>query len=137
LVPFITQTVAGWRDQLTVYGNDYPTPDGTCIRDYVHVVDLAKAHVKALEYLAAQETSFYDVFNIGTGKGSSVLEIIKTFEKITGKKVPYKIGLRRPGDIIASYAAVDKSRKILGWKAEKTLADALADAWRWQQSLKR
>jgi len=135
LVPFITQTVAGWRGELTVFGNDYPTPDGTCIRDYIHVVDLAKAHVKALEFLDKQNAAFYNVFNIGTGKGSSVLEVINTFEKVTGQKVPYKIGARRPGDITASYAAVDKAQKELGWKAEKNLADALKDAWRWQQTL--
>lgn len=137
LVPFITQAVAGWRGELTVFGDDYPTPDGTCIRDYIHVVDLAKAHVKAIEYLDKQKPSFYDVFNIGTGKGSSVLEVINTFEKVTGQKVPYKIGPRRPGDIVTNYASTDKSNKVLGWRAEKTLADALADAWRWQQTLKQ
>jgi UDP-glucose 4-epimerase len=135
LVPFITQTVAGWHDKLTVFGNDYPTPDGTNIRDYIHVVDLAKAHVKALEYISNKGASFYDEVNIGTGKGSSVLEVINTFEEVTGQKVPYEIGPRRPGDVIASYAGVDKSRQVLGWEAEKTLADALADAWRWQQAL--
>jgi UDP-glucose 4-epimerase len=137
LVPFITQTVAGWHDQLTVFGDDYPTPDGTCIRDYIHVVDLAKAHVKALDYLAGQKATFYDVFNIGTGTGSSVLEVIKTFEKVTGQKVPYKIGPRRSGDITVSYAAVDKANKLLGWKSELKLADALTDAWRWQETLSK
>jgi UDP-glucose 4-epimerase len=137
LVPFITQTVAGWHKELTVFGDDYPTADGTCIRDYIHVVDLAKAHVKAIEYLAGQKPAFYDVFNVGTGKGSSVLEVIKTFEKVSGQKVPYKIGPRRSGDIIASYAAVVKSNKELGWKSELTLADALTDAWRWQQTLEK
>jgi UDP-glucose 4-epimerase len=136
LVPFITQTVAGWHDTLTVFGNDYPTPDGTNIRDYIHVVDLAKAHVKALQHISDKDSGFYDVINIGTGKGSSVLEVINTFEAVTGKKVPYKIGDRRPGDIVASYASVEKAQKSLGWKAEKNLADALADAWRWQQTLK-
>ena len=136
LVPFITQTVAGWYPELTVFGNDYPTPDGTNIRDYIHVVDLAKAHVKALQYIASQKPSFYDVFNIGTGKGSSVLEVINTFAQVTGQKVPYKIGARRPGDVVAAYAGVEKSKAKLGWQAEKTLADALADAWRWQQALK-
>lgn len=135
LVPFITQAVAGLRDELTVFGNDYPTPDGTCIRDYIHVVDLARAHVKALKYLDEQPGSFYDVFNIGTGKGSSVFEVINTFEEVTGQKVPYKVGPRRSGDIIASYADPSKANKLLGWKAEKTLGDALADAWRWQQTL--
>jgi UDP-glucose 4-epimerase len=136
LVPFITQTVAGWHDKLTVFGNDYPTPDGTNIRDYIHVVDLAKAHVKALEYVSGNKPGFYDVVNIGTGKGSSVLEVINTFESVTGQKVPYEIGDRRPGDIIASYASVEKAHKVLGWQAEKTLADALGDAWRWQRTLK-
>jgi UDP-glucose 4-epimerase len=132
LVPFITQTVAGLHDQLTVFGGDYPTPDGTCIRDYIHVVDLAKAHVKALEYLGSQNPGYYDVFNIGTGHGSSVLEVIKTFQDVTGEKVPYKIGERRPGDVVVAYADAHKAAKALGWRAEKNLADALEDAWRWQ-----
>jgi UDP-glucose 4-epimerase len=136
LVPFITQTVAGWHNELTVFGDKYPTKDGTCIRDYIHVVDLAKAHVKALEYLAKQKPAFYDVFNIGTGKGRTVLEVIKTFEKVTGQKVPYKIGPPRSGDITASYAGVDKAQRLLGWKADLNLADALEDAWRWQKTLK-
>lgn len=135
LVPFITQTVAGWRDQLTVFGDDYPTPDGTCIRDYIHVVDLAKAHIKALEYIDKLPVGTSDFCNAGTGQGNSVLEVIKTFEKVTGQKVPYKIGPRRSGDIIASYASVDKAAKVLNWRTEKTLAEALDDAWRWQQTL--
>jgi len=135
LVPFVTQSAAGIRDKLTVFGNDYPTPDGTNIRDYIHVVDLAAAHVKALEYLAKQKPKFYDVFNIGTGQGTTVLEIIKTFQKVTGQKVPYQIGPRRDGDVVAVYASAEKSHKILGWKAKKTLDEALADAWRWQQTL--
>lgn len=137
LVPFIAQTVAGWWPELNVFGDDYPTPDGTTIRDYIHVVDLAKAHVKALEYIAGQKPGFYDVINIGTGKGNSVLELIKAFEKVTGQKVPYKIGSRRPGDVVAAYAGVKKSKTKLDWQAEKTLADALEDAWRWQQTLKK
>jgi UDP-glucose 4-epimerase len=137
LVPFITQTVAGWREELSVFGNDYPTLDGTCIRDYIHVVDLAKAHVKALEHLDKQSPQYFDVFNVGTGKGSSVLEVIQTFEQATGKKVPYKIGPRRPGDIIASYANAGKAKSQLSWQSEKTLRDALADAWRWQQTLQK
>jgi UDP-glucose 4-epimerase len=135
LVPFVTQTAAGMRDKLTVNGNDYPTPDGSCVRDYIHVVDLAKAHVKALDYLEKQDTAFYDVVNVGTGTGSSVLEVINTFEDVNGTKVPYEIGPRREGDVISTYASVDKARDVLGWQAEKTLADALKDAWRWQQSL--
>ncbi len=135
LVPFVTQTAAGLREQLTVYGDDYDTPDGTCIRDYIHVVDLAKAHVKALEYIDSKKAGFYDTCNVGTGKGTSVLEVIKTFEKVTGKKVNYKVGPRRAGDIVSTYAAVDKAKRTLGWESEKSLADGLKDAWRWQQSL--
>lgn len=135
LVPFVTQTAAGIRDKLIVHGNDYDTPDGSCIRDYIHVVDLAKAHVKALEYLVSQPTQFYDVINVGTGQGSSVLEVIKTFEQETGLKLPYEIGPRRAGDVVSTYASVTKAQKVLGWQAEKTLAAALADAWRWQQTL--
>jgi UDP-glucose 4-epimerase len=135
LVPFITQTVAGWRDELTVFGNDYPTTDGTCVRDYIHVVDLARAHVRALEYIAGQASGTNEICNVGTGKGSSVLEVIQTFEQVTGEKVPYHIGPRRQGDIVSSYASVNKAQDLLGWKAEKTLADALSDAWRWQCTL--
>lgn len=135
LIPFLTQTVAGLRAELTVYGNDYPTPDGSCIRDYIHVVDLAKAHIKGLEYIAKQKINFYDVCNIGTGHGVSVLEVLKTFEDATGKKVLYKVGDRRDGDTIQSYASVEKAEKMLGWKSQKSLRDGLADAWRWQESL--
>jgi UDP-glucose 4-epimerase len=137
LVPFIMQTAAHLRDKLIVFGDHYATPDGTNIRDYIHVVDLAQAHVKALQYIAKQKVGFYDVVNIGTGKGSSVLEVIKTFEKVTGQKLPYQIGPARPGDVIRLYADVNKAKKVLGWQAEKSLSDALADAWRWQQSLVR
>jgi UDP-glucose 4-epimerase len=135
LVPYITQTAAGIREQLTVNGDDYETPDGTCIRDYIHVVDLAKAHVKALEYIADKPGGLYDYINFGTGKGSSVLDVIKTFEEVSGVQLPYKIGPRRDGDTVSVYADVDKARKMLGWKTEKTLKEALADAWRWQQTL--
>jgi UDP-glucose 4-epimerase len=136
LVPFVTQTAAGIRKQLTVYGDDYPTPDGTCIRDYIHVVDLARAHVHALAYLEKQkEGTFYDVFNVGTGRGYSVLEIVRTFEKVTGVKFPYKIGPRRTGDIEQIYANVDKAEKVLGWRTELGLEDALASAWAWQRSI--
>ncbi len=135
LFPFLTQTVAGIRDELTVYGNDYDTPDGSCIRDYIHVVDLAKAHIKALEYLDKQPAAYFDAFNLGTGQGSSVLEVINTFEKATGKKVPHKIGARRPGDVVATYADPSKANSELNWKAEKTLADACKDAWNWQVKL--
>lgn len=135
LIPFLTQAAAGLRPSLTIYGKDYPTPDGTCIRDYIHVVDLARAHVRALQYLQKQKPASYDVCNIGTGTGSSVLEVITTFEKVTGVSVPHTFGPRRAGDIISNYASVDKAQKLLGWKSELTLSDALADAWRWQEAL--
>ncbi|MDI9882510.1 UDP-glucose 4-epimerase GalE [Flectobacillus longus] len=134
LVPFITQTVAGLRGQLSVFGDDYPTSDGTAVRDYIHVVDLAKAHVAALALLLKQQekTTYYDYFNIGTGTGSSVLEVITAFETATGLKVNYAIKPRREGDVTAVYADCSKSNEILGWKAEKTLTEALGDAWKWQ-----
>ena len=136
LVPFITQTAAGLRDQLSVFGDDYPTPDGTCIRDYIHVVDLAKAHVVALQRLLHKKNkSNYEVFNIGTGKGSSVMEVIKSFEKVSGQKLNYKIAPRRTGDVIQAYADTSKSNKELGWKAKLTLDDAMLSAWKWQMSL--
>lgn len=136
LVPFLTQTAAGLRSSLTVYGNDYDTADGTCIRDYIHVVDLAKAHVKALELLDKQaEENFYDVFNVGTGQGNTVLELINTFEEVTGVKLNYSIGPRRAGDVEKIYAQSDKVNNIMNWKAEKTLGEALKDAWRWQQKI--
>lgn len=135
LVPFITQAAAGLRDELTVNGDDYPTNDGTCVRDYIHVVDLAKAHIKALEYAAKQKPSSYDIFNLGTGTGSSVLEVITTFQQTTGVAVPHRIGPRRSGDTITSFANAEKAQKLLGWKAEKDLATALADAWRWQRAI--
>jgi UDP-glucose 4-epimerase len=137
LIPYVTQTAAGLRDELTIHGDDYPTPDGSCVRDYIHVVDLAKAHVRAIEYLDRKPATFYNTVNIGTGTGSSVLEVINTFQKVTGVKVPYKIGPRRQGDVVSTYASVDKAKAELGWQAEKTLADALEDAWRWQQALEK
>lgn len=136
LVPFITQTAAGIREQLSVFGDDYPTPDGTCIRDYIHVVDLARAHVVALQRLInIKNKDNYEVFNIGTGKGSSVMEVIKSFEKVSGQKLNYKIAPRRPGDVIQAYADTTKSNKELGWKAKLTLDDALLSAWNWQKTL--
>ena len=136
LIPFLTQTAAGMRSELTVYGNDYDTPDGSCIRDYVHVVDLANAHVAALAWLEQQALGAYETCNIGSGIGSSVLEAIETFERVTGEKVPYRIGDRRDGDVVATYADVTKANSLLRWSTKKTLADALADAWRWQQTLR-
>lgn len=137
LVPFVTQTAARIREQLTVFGNDYNTPDGTCIRDYIHVVDLAIAHIKSLEYLDKQNTdNFYDVFNVGTGSGNSVLELINAFESSTGVKLNYKIGERRKGDIEKIFANVEKSNTLLEWKTRLTLKDALKSAWEWQLDLK-
>jgi UDP-glucose 4-epimerase len=137
LVPFVTQTAAGIRKELAVFGDDYDTPDGTCIRDYIHVVDVAKAHVVAVERLLERknQTSF-EVFNLGTGKGSSVLEVIKSFERVSGETLNYKIVARRPGDVTAAYADTTKANKVLGWKAEKTLDDAVADAWRWEKVIR-
>lgn len=138
LVPFITQTAIGKRDELSVFGNDYPTPDGTCIRDYIHVMDLARAHVVALERLLEEEQeSNYEVFNLGTGKGNSVLEVIHSFEKVSGEKLPYKFAGRREGDIISAYADTNRANKILQWKAGFSLDDALDSAWKWQQSLEQ
>jgi len=137
LVPFITQTAAGIREQISVFGGDYPTEDGTCIRDYIHVVDLAKAHVVALERLInGGNTENFEVFNVGTGKGSSVLEAIQSFERVSGKKLNYKIVDRRPGDIMTAYADTAKANKVLGWKAESTLDEAMSSAWLWEQKIR-
>jgi UDP-glucose 4-epimerase len=134
LVPFVTQTAAGIRKVLRVFGDDYATPDGTCIRDYIHVVDLAQAHVRALTYLAKKKgRTFYDAMNIGTGCGHSVLKILKTFEKVTGVKVPYKIAPRRPGDVEKIYASADKAKKEMGWSAKLSLEEALRSSWAWQK----
>lgn len=136
LVPFITQTGVGKRDQLSVFGNDYPTDDGTCIRDYIHVVDLAKAHVKALKRLInGDNEENFEVFNIGTGKGSSVLEVIQAFEEISKIKLNYKIVDCREGDVIAAYADTTKANNVLGWKAELNLKDALLSAWNWERKI--
>jgi UDP-glucose 4-epimerase len=137
LVPFITQTGFGLRQELSVYGNDYPTPDGTCIRDYIHVVDLAKAHVVALQRLLDKKNlDKVEIFNLGTGTGSSVLEVIHAFEKVSGQKLPYKIVGRREGDIISAYANTDKANNVLGWKAQSSLEEALASAWKWEQKIR-
>lgn len=134
LVPFITQTAIGIREQLSVFGDDYPTVDGTCIRDYIHVVDLAKAHVVALNRLIRnEEDTNYEIFNLGTGKGSSVLEVVHSFERVSGEKLNYKIAPRRPGDVIAAYADTSRANSILGWKAELSLDDAMRSAWAWEQ----
>ena len=137
LVPFITQTGIGIREELSVFGNDYPTPDGTAVRDYIHVVDLAKAHVIALERLIKENnTSNYEVFNVGTGTGSSVLEVIKSYEKVANKPLKYKIVDKREGDVTAAYADTDKANNMLGWKAESTLDEAMDSAWKWEQKIR-
>lgn len=137
LVPFITQTAAGLREKLSVFGDDYPTEDGTCIRDYIHVVDLAKAHVVALQRLLQQKNkSNFEIFNLGTGKGSSVLEVVKSFERVTGKKLNYQIVGRREGDVIAAYAETTKANEDLGWKAELSLDQAMASAWEWEKQIR-
>ena len=132
LVPFLTQSVAGIRQPLTVFGNDYPTSDGTCIRDYIHVVDLAKAHVAALNFNAKEHSP--EVFNVGTGKGSTVLEVISSFEKTTGLTVPFSIGPRREGDITAVYANTEKIQRELNWKSNYCLDDMMLHAWNWQKN---
>ena len=138
LVPFITQTGIGRREELSVFGDDYPTADGTCIRDYIHVVDLAKAHVVALKRLLnGKNTANYEVYNLGTGTGSSVLEVITSFEKVSGKKLNYKIVDRRQGDIISAYADTTKANEVLGWKAQSTLDEAMKSAWDWEEKIRK
>jgi UDP-glucose 4-epimerase len=137
LVPFITQSAIGKRGPITVYGNDYNTPDGSAIRDYIHVVDLAKAHVAAIKRLESNKAeSNYEVFNLGTGKGSTVLEVIDAFEKSTGEKLNYTIGPRRAGDIEQVWGDVTKSTEVLGWKAELGLEEMMSSAWKWEKYLK-
>jgi len=133
LIPFITQTAAGIRKELSVFGDDYPTPDGTAVRDYIHVVDLAKAHIAALKRLMEKRNkTTFEYFNIGTGKGSSVLEVINAFEKVNNLKLNYKIVGRREGDVVAAYADTTTANKELNWKTEISLEEALASAWKWQ-----
>lgn len=137
LIPYLTQTAIGIRETLSVFGADYDTPDGSCIRDFIYVVDLAKAHVAAMErILAGKNTEAVETFNVGTGRGVSVLELINTFEKCTGVKLNYKIVDRRPGDIEKVWGNVDKANDVLGWKAVHTLEEALSSAWKWQQVLR-
>ena len=136
LIPFLTQTVAGMRAELSVFGNDYNTPDGSCIRDYINVVDLAKAHVISIERLLRdKQLNNYEFFNVGTGEGVSVIEIISSFERATGEKVPHKIVERRAGDVEQIYAETTNANKVLGWKSKATLDDTLLSAWNWQKSL--
>ena len=140
LVPFITQTAIGIRKELSVFGDTYDTPDGTCIRDYIHVADLANAHVKALDYLTDVNKDYklsYEVFNIGTGKGSSVLEVVQTFEKVNDLKLNYKIVDKRQGDIAVAYADASKAKDKLGWKAQFGLEESLRSAWKWEQQVRK
>lgn len=137
LVPYITQTAIGIREMLTVNGNDYDTPDGTNIRDYIHVTDLAKAHVLALErMLNKKNETDVEVFNLGTGRGNSIMEVIKTFEEVTGMKLKYKIGPRRIGDVVSIYSDTKKANEVLGWKAERDLKNMMLTSWNWEKALK-
>ena len=136
LIPFVTQTAMGIRKELTVFGNDYDTPDGTCIRDYIYVVDLAKAHVAAMARVLEKDSESLDYFNIGTGRGNSTKEIIETFEAATGVKLNWKYGPRREGDIEKIWGDCTKANKMLGWKADTPLGDVLASAWKWQKKLR-
>jgi UDP-glucose 4-epimerase len=137
LVPFITQTAMGLREKLSVFGDDYPTSDGTAVRDYIHVVDLAKAHVVALKRLLDKKNNDkIETFNLGTGTGSSVLEVINAFEKVADTKLNYQIVGRREGDVTEAYANTDKANTVLGWKAQSSLEEALASAWKWEQKIR-
>jgi UDP-glucose 4-epimerase len=135
LVPFITQTAAGLRKELNIFGNDYDTPDGTCVRDYIHVVDLAIAHVKATEYLSLKDNKYFDAFNLGSGQGISVLHLVKEFIDVTGVKLPYKIAPRRPGDVEKVYANPSKANRELGWTTKFSIRDALIHSWHWQKAI--
>ena len=135
LLPFITQTAIGKREKLTVFGNDYPTPDGTCIRDYIHVCDLANAHVAALNLLDSTSTPFFEAINIGTGKGTSVKEIVDLFETNTQQKLNWEVGNRRPGDVVEIYANAKKANNLLKWTANYTVEDAIIHAWNWEKKL--
>jgi len=138
LVPFITQTAIGLREKLSVFGSDYPTIDGTAVRDYLHVVDLAKAHVVAMKRLLnKQNVTKVETFNLGTGTGSSVLEVINAFEKVSGQKLNYQIVGRREGDITEAFANTDKANDVLGWKAQSSLEDSLESAWKWEQKIRQ
>jgi UDP-glucose 4-epimerase len=136
LLPYLTQTAAGIRKNLTVFGNDYDTPDGSCLRDYIHIVDLVKAHVKALVYLEKTSSDkLYEAFNLGSGKGVSVLELINTFIQATGVALPYVIGPRRPGDVVKTYANPKKANETLHWATEFSIEEALIHSWEWQKKL--
>lgn len=137
LVPFITQTAIGIREQLTIFGDDYDTPDGTCIRDYIHVVDLAKAHVAAIDRLLQNKAANVEFYNIGTGQGNTVLEAVQAFEKSTGVKLKYKVGPRRAGDVPKIYADVTRATEVLGFKTSSTLEESMQSAWDWQLHLQK
>ena len=138
LVPYITQTASGLRDKLWVFGGDYPTKDGTAVRDYIHVVDLAEAHVKALDYLIkSQQKANYEIYNLGTGKGYTVLEIIKSFETVNNLSLNYEITTRREGDVAVMYASTDLATQILGWRAKRDLNSMVASAWKWEQNFRK
>ena len=138
LVPFITQTAIGVRNELQVFGNDYNTPDGSCIRDYLHVVDLAKAHVAAVDRLTGDKNKErYEVFNLGTGKGVSVFEAIESFERVSGVKLKYRITNRRPGDIEKIWADPSLANRELGWKTVYSLDEAMRSAWKWEKSIRK
>ena len=129
-MPYIAQVAVGRRDHLSVFGDDYDTPDGTGVRDYIHVCDLAAGHVAAIEYMMGHKGE--NVFNLGTGTGYSVLDMVKAFERVTGQKIPYEIAPRRPGDLATVYSSPDKSAQLLGWKAKYNLEDMCRDTWNWQ-----
>jgi UDP-glucose 4-epimerase len=135
LIPYITQTAAGLLDELTVYGNDYNTNDGTCVRDYIHVVDLAQAHIKGYEWLNNLSEPKLETINVGTGNGTSVLEIIHTFEKVSNESLKWKFGARREGDVEEIFADTSKAKELIGWSADRTIEDAMTDAWNWQKKL--
>lgn len=136
LLPYVTQTALGIQNELVVFGNDYSTTDGTCVRDFIHVVDLAKAHVSGMNFLMKANSKTLEVINIGTGKGYSVLDVISTFESISGVKLNWKFGPRRPGDVVEIFANANKALDLLGWKAELSLEDAIKDAWNWEQKFR-
>ncbi len=137
LIPYITQTAAGLRKELNIFGNDYDTPDGTCIRDYIYVVDLAKAHVAAVgRMLNVSDSDRFEVFNLGTGVGVSVLQLVQDFIKVTGVNLPYKFAPRRPGDVVKVWADPEKANKVLGWRADTPLSDVLISAWNWEKKIR-
>lgn len=137
LVPYVTQTAAKVRQKLVIFGNDYDTPDGSCVRDFIHVSDVATAHVKAIEYLSKRpETSLYDAFNLGSGIGVSVLELVHKFMEVTGVPLPFSIGPRRPGDVVKVYANPKKINKAFGWQTQHSLGQSLLDAWNWEKKIR-